>query len=187
MSKFKVGDKVIRVQDRGGLIPVGAVVTVRGVGNLEGLGNTIFVTDYKGGYDAGNFEHYVEQTAVGSDAVLTPLEVFEHILAGTPLEYSPKANAHPEWFSLTNPKYVNLGTIEQCDFRIEPQNMKVNGIDVPKPLDTADIRYSDKVYGINLSRQTVFYVTGHITKGHFWATEEDAQAVLDAILTSFSK
>lgn len=117
-------------------------------------------------------------------AVLTPLEVFEHILAGTPLEYSPKANGHPDWFPLTNPKYVNLGAIEQCDFRIEPQTVEVNGIDVPKP---AKLPTSTLVWYPAVGCNTVQRGRVSTSLRTYWATEEDAQAVLDAILTSFSK
>lgn len=182
-NKFKVGDKVIRVQDRGGLIPVGTVVTVRGIGSVS---RNIFVTDYNGVYDATNFEHYVEQL-VGDTAGLTPLEVFEHILAGTPLEYRLKSSDYPTWYPLTNPSYVSLQSVAQCEFRVEPQTVKVNGIDAPKPIDNVALGYPDKVYGVNLSRHTVYCTTGYTTKDCFWSTEEDAQEVLDAILTSFSK
>lgn len=183
-NKFKVGDEVIRVQDRGGLIPVGTVVTVRGIGSSS---RNIFVTDYNGVYDATNFEHYVEQPTVGDTAGLTPLEVFEHILAGTPLEYRLKSSEHPTWYPLTNPTYVSLQSVAQCELRVEPQTVKVNGIDVPRPIDTTALDYPDKVYGINLSRHIVYCTQWHTNKGYFWSTEEDAQEVLDAILTSFSK
>lgn len=183
-NKFKVGDAVIRVQDRGDLIPVGTVVTVRGVG---GTGRTIFVMDYKGGFDENNFEHFVEQSDVDSTTVLAPLKVFEYILAGTPLEYRLKSSDHPTWYPLENPKYVGLQSIDQCEFRVKPQTITVNGIDVPKPIDTVALDYPDKVYGINLSRHAIYRTTGHTNRGDFWATKEDAQAVLEAILTSFSK
>lgn len=180
MSKFKVGDKVIRVQGRGVLIPVGTVVTVRGV-NDTGRGN--FVTEYKGGYDAINFEYYVEQPLVDSTTVLTPLKVAEYLLAGTPeLEYRGVSSG---WFTVKHPHLLRIKTVQECTFRVKPQTVKVNGIDVPKPIDTAALGYPDKVYGINLSRHSIYRTTGHTNRGDFWATKEDAQAVLDAILKAF--
>lgn len=183
--KFKVGDKVIRVQDNGALA-VGTVCTVERVSNAGGF---IDVGTGTGWHDVHNFEHYAEKPAVDHTAVLAPLKVFEHILAGTPLEYSPKANEQPEWFSLTNPKYVNLGTIEQCDFRVEPQTVQVNGISVPAPmthLEIAECADRRTGYYIELARGHIY--TKRILSGQrVWRTKEEAQEVLDAIMTSFSK
>lgn len=179
-NKFKVGDEVIRVQDRGGLIPVGTVVTVRGIGSSS---RNIFVTDYNGVYDATNFEHYVEQPTVGDTAGLTPLEVFEHILAGTPLEYRLKSSDHPNWYPLTNPTYVSLQSVAQCEFRVEPQTVKVNGIDVPAPakLPRGTTGFTPAICHNEI--HTAAAKDGRI----YWSTEAEAQEVLDAIMTSFSK
>lgn len=180
-NKFKVGDEVIRVQDRGGLIPVGTVVTVRGIGSVY---RNIFVTDYNGVYDATNFEHYVEQPTVGDTAGLTPLEVFEHILAGTPLEYRLKSSDYPTWYPLTNPSYVSLQSVAQCEFRVKPQTVEVSGIDVPKP---AKLPTNTLVWYLSVGCNKVQRGRVSTSLRTYWATEEDAQAVLDAILTSFSK
>ena len=183
-NKFKVGDKVIRVQDAGAWLAIGQVCTVTKVADT---GRVIQVDVTGGWYNAKNFEHYVEQSDVDSTAVLAPLKVFERILAGTPLEYRLKSSDHPTWYPLNNPAYVSLQSVAQCEFRVKPQTVEINGIDVPKPIDTVALDYPDKVYGINLSRHAVYYTTGHTNKGYFWSTEEDAQAVLDVILSSFSK
>ena len=184
MSKFKVGDKVIRVQDVGELLPVGTVGTVRGVNST---GRYIRVTGYKGGYNEDNFEHYVEQPPVDSTAVLTPLKVFEHILAGTPLEYRTFSGSN--WHTLEYSENINTASFKVAEFRVKPQTVKVNGIAVPTPLSKSEIDglKSGSAYSVDTLNRTTPWVRAIHDKQLLWSTKEDAQAVLDAILTSFSK
>lgn len=182
MSKFKVGDKVIRVQDRADILGVGYIGTVTCVSQF----GHIEVDDHPYGYfHYKNFEHYVEQPTVDSTAVLTPIKVFEYILAGTPLEYkvSTSTNAF-EWADVQNPDCITAQHTRIAQYRVKPQTVKVNGIDVPKPvkLPTGTWVWYPSV-GCNVVQG------GRVSNSlrTYWATKEDAQAVLDAILTSFSK
>ena len=179
MSKFKVGDKVIRVQDAGDWLSIGQVCTVTKVADT---GRAIQVDVTGGWYNANNFEHYVEQPAVDSTAVLTPLKVFECILDGTPLEY--RTFSSPHWHTLEYPEQTSAASFKIAEFRIESQTVEVNGIDVPKPvkLPTGTLVWYPAV-GCNTVQR------GRVSTSlrTYWTTEEDAQAVLDAILTSFSK
>lgn len=181
MSKYKVGDKVIRVQDAGAWLAIGQVCTVTKVADT---GRVIQVDVTGGWYNAKNFEHYVEQPTVDSTAVLAPLEVFEHILAGTPLEYRLKSSDHPTWYPLNNPAYVSLQSVAQCEFRVKPQTVEINGMDVPKP---AKLPINTLVWYPSVGCNVVQRGRVSTSLRTYWATEEDAQAVLDAILSSFSK
>lgn len=180
-NKFKVGDKVIRVQDAGAWLAIGQVCTVTKVADT---GRVIQVDVIGGWYKANNFEHFVEQSDVDSTAVLAPLKVFERILAGTPLEYRLQSSDHPTWYPLNNPAYVSLQSVAQCEFRVKPQTVEINGIDVPAP---AKLPKGTGVWypsvGCNVAQRG--FVSNSLRT--YWATEEDAQEVLDAILTSFSK
>lgn len=55
------------------------------------------------------------------------------------------------------------------------------------PIDTKSLGYPDKAYGLNFSRKKVYNTTGNTDKGLFWATKEDAQKVLDAVLIPFNE
>ena len=172
--KFKVGDKVIRTQGNGALA-VGTVCTVERVSDAGGF---IDVGTGTGWHDVHNFEHYVER-----EAVLTPLKVAEYLLAGVPeLEYRGECSGH--WYTVKHPHLLCIKTVHECTFRVKPQPVKVNGIDVPKPvkLPEGTVVWYPAV-GCNVVQR------GRVSTSlrTYWATKEDAQAVLDAILTSFSK
>lgn len=142
MSKFQVGDKVRRIAhpDGRGMV-LGRQYIVQSVSS-GGEGNWLALEGYNNNrvhdrhpYCAEYFK-LVQPTAqlttgvptltptADSQAVLTPLKVFECILAGTPLEYRVKASDHGDhgdWYPLKNPKYTNLRRTDQCDFRVKPQ------------------------------------------------------------------
>ena len=185
MSKFKVGDIVRRTLHSHGEALVGECYIVSAVNgaslDLEGH-ERVEANRYN--YIVKYFE--LVQAASEQPAVLTPLEVFQCILEGTPLEYSSKKlSGERTWYTITNPKHVDLEDIECADFRKKAQTVQINGIDVPAP---AKLPTGTAVYYPDIRRADI--QKGYLgTSGmrNYWATEADAQAVLDAILTSFSK
>lgn len=179
MDKFKVGDKLVRTKGDFRFLREGDICLVTG---LKPNGKLEIDDDVGYCYSPDNFESYVEE---GLTEVLTPLQASEAILSGESVEVITSNKG--EWKSLLkHPNSLTIKQLKSWKFRIKQKTMVINGVEVPAPLDTAALGYPDKVYGLNFSRKSVYDTTGHTDKGLFWATKEDAQQVLDAMLIPFN-
>ena len=185
MSKFKVGDTVRRTSHSRCEALVGECYIVSDVNgtslDLEGHERTE-VSLYN--YSVVYFE--LVQAASEQPAVLTPREVFECILEGVPLEYRIKSVTAKQWYDVNNPKNVDLEDIECAEYRKKPTTVLINGISVPAPASKKPD--GDYIYCVNLADERVIALDARYAKSkHYWSTKEEAQEVLDAIMTSFSK
>lgn len=185
MYKFQVGDTVIRTDDGVQNLAVGTVTKVTAVSPKGAL----WVDAHPSfALNPDNFELYQEPTGTQNSteqAVLTPLKVAEYLLAGTPeLEY--QGDSGGGWFTVVRPDIINMQTIQQYKFRIKPQTICINGVDVPKPIE---LHSASVVWCIALSAKSVYRTIGsNVSVGAlYWATAEDAQAVLDAMLIPFKQ
>lgn len=185
MSKFKIGDTIRRtdwdVPDWG--VHVGQEYTVTALS--DDAFRPLYVNDVDHKLNDNFFE--LVQAASEQPAVLTPLEVFQCILEGTPLEYSiKKLSGERTWHTVTNPKHIDLEDIECAEYRKKPTTVLINGISVPAPENKKpDEGY---IYCVNLADERVIALDARYAKSkHYWSTEAVAQEVLDAIMTSFYK
>lgn len=174
MSKFKVGDKVIRVQGDFRFVRKGDVCLVTG---LRPNGDLEIDDDVSGSHSPENYELYVEENM---SEILTPLQVAEAFL--NEKEVQGLSEDGERWYNVTYPITLSFSAIQNQKFRLKPKTIVINGVEVPVPLDLAALGYPDKVYGLNFSHKSVYDTTGHTNRGLFWATEEDAQKALDAML-----
>ena len=184
MKKFKVGDKVVRVSETYGKAIKGGVYEVSDVSNkgfLFSYGINLKDHEVVGmgmfNYEASCFELY-------DDKILSPLQVAEALINGDDLEYTYNGTI---WMSAEQEDgevfFYNDGVYK---YRVKPKTIVINGVEVPAPIDTKYLGYPDKVYGVNFSRKSVYDTTGNTDRGLFWATEEDAQKALDAMLIPFN-
>ena len=185
MNKFKVGDKVVRVSETYGKAIKGGVYEVSGVSDNEWAGSCgIDLKGHEGvtgkfKYEASCFELYV-------DGVLSPLEAAEALMNKDKLQVFD-SNAD-KWYGFHNElRNITLEDLKHIKLRRKPKTVAINGVEVTAPIDTKSLGYPDKVYGVNFSRKSVYDTTGHTDKGLFWATEEDAQKALDAMLLPFQE
>lgn len=198
MSKFKVGDKV---KLKSGLSCINLnhinVYTVR-----KSYADAVALIGLECSYAEHIFMLYEESKNEGAGVIqeqkfevgdeedmseiLTPLQAADAILHKEFLQEfcEDTGNWHDFHCGL---KYITLDMLTNTKFRHKPKTIVINGVEVPAPLDTKSLGYPDKVYGLNFSRKSVYDTTGHTNRGLFWATEEDAQRVLDAMLIPFNK
>lgn len=178
MSTFKVGDKVIRTHPSSKLV-VGETYIIK---EILSIVPAIILEGYSNMYNLDNFElAEIGDSAVNTSEILTPLQAAEAILNEDKLQvYDTDCN---KWYTFScGHRNITIEDLKHIKLRLKPKTILINGVEVPAPLDLAALGYPDKVYGLNLSHKSVYDTTGHTNRGLFWATEEDAQKVLDAIL-----
>ena len=186
MNKFKVGDKVIRVSETYGKAIKGGVYEVSGVSDKSEWADScgINLKGHEGvsgeiKYESSYFELYVE-------GALSPLEAAESLLNKDSLQiYRSDDNKWQEF--LGELKNITLEYLKHIKLRHKSKTVIINGVEMVAPVDTKSLGYPDKVYGVNLSRKSVYDATRHTDRGLFWATEEDAQKALDAMLIPFEQ
>ena len=180
MNKFKVGDKVVRASETYGKAIKGGVYEVSGVSDSGSCGINL-----KGHYGvSGKFNYESSCFDLYDDNILSPLEAAEALMNKDSLQiYNINDNKWREF--LGELKNITLEDLKHIKIRYEPKTVVVNGVEVVAPVDTKSLGYPDKVYGVNLSRKSVYDATRHTDRGLFWATEEDAQKALDAMLIPF--
>ena len=184
MNKFKVGDEVVRVSETYGKAIKGCVYEVSDVsnkGSLFSYGINLKDHEVVGmgmfNYEASCFELY-------DDNILSPLEVAEAMLNGEDLLYLNYLN---NWAEAGKSLDCSLKFLSKEKFKRKPKTVTINGVEVVAPIDTKSLGYPDKVWGLNLTRKSVYSSTGYTNEGLFWATEEDAQKALDAMLIPFQE
>ena len=186
MKKFKVGDKVVRVSETYGKAIKGGVYEVSGVSDKAHLG--CYGINLKGhdgvsgkfNYEASCFELYI-------DDVLSPLEAAEAMLNEDSLQvYDIDDNKWREF--LGELKNITLEDLKHIKLRHKPKTVIINGVEVVAPAKKNDIE--QYFYTVNFSENIVhtidkIYINNNFK--YYWATEEDAQKALDAMLLPFYK
>lgn len=177
MCKFKVGDKVVRVSETYGKAIKGGVYEVSEVSDSGSCGINLEGHEGVSGmfnYEASCFELYV-------DGILSPLEAAEAMLKDKDIEFLSEVSG--EWRRVGRPySQLCLKTLSKYKLRHKPKTVVINGVEVAAPVE--------------LTRYTVGYTpslchrevqTASAGKGRImWATEEDAQKALDAMLIPFN-
>lgn len=181
MSKFKVGDKVIRTGKTFGEAIKGGVYVVSEVSRMSTginlLGHELNKNsgDASFKYDCGGFE-------LDNEEHLTPEQVFKALSEGEFLEVLDEG----EWLVVLMPERVTFRAMQTEKFRLKPKTIDINGVIVPAPHVCTDFTKDNIVYYISMlckKVNSVAAIEGDATL--YWATEKDAQQVLDAILIPF--
>lgn len=181
MNKFKVGDKVVRVSETYGKAIKGGVYEVSGVSDNEWAGSCgINLKGHEGvsgkfNYESSCFDLYV-------DDVLSPLEAAEALLKGDELEVITTKKGG--WQTLDkHQNSVTVKNIKYWKFRRKPKTVVINGVEVVAPVELP--RYTEGYVPSICYREVQ---TASAGKGRImWATKEDAQKALDAMLIPFNE
>lgn len=182
MDKFKVGDKVVRVARTYGKAIKGGVYEVSGISDKNEWAGS-FRINLKGHdgvsgkftYEASCFELYIED-------VLSPLEAAEALMNKDKLQvFDSDAN---KWYGFHNElRNITLEDLKHIKLRHKPKTVIINGVEVVAPVELP--RYTVG-YTPSLCHREV--QTASAGKGRImWATEEDAQKALDAMLIPFKQ
>ena len=180
MKKFKVGDKVVRVSETYGKAIKGGVYEVSGVSDNEWAGSCgINLKGHEGvsgkfNYESSCFELYV-------DDVLSPLEAAEALMNKDNLQvFDSDAN---KWYGFHNElRNITLEDLKHIKLRHKPKTVIINGVEVAAPVELP--RYTEGYVPSICYREVQ---TASAGKGRImWATEEDAQKALDAMLIPFN-
>lgn len=182
MSKFKVGDEVVRTHPSSKLV-VGEIYIIK-----EILSNipAVILEGYSNMYNLDNFElAELDYRVVDTSEILTPLQVAEAFL--NEKEVQGLSEDGERWYNVTYPITISFSAIQNQKFRLKPKTIVINGFEVPAPLST--LPKQGIVYYPNVARGKVDmnYATYIKFTKLFWATKEDAQKVLDAMLTPFNQ
>lgn len=185
MNKFKVGDKVVRVSETYGKAIKGGVYEVSGVSDDEWADSCgINLKGHEGvscmfNYDASCFELYV-------DGILSPLEAAEAMLKDKDIEFLSEVIG--EWRRVGRPYSQQcLKRLTKSKLRLKPKTIIINGVTVLAPLTRKPNQ--EFIYFINFFKSRVYQLpTENLTFNHkyYWATKEDAQQALDAMLIPFN-
>lgn len=106
----------------------------------------------------------------------------ELLIEGTePLQYYMSG----VWNDVKHPHLFTIAALRDGKFRRKPKTIEINGVTVPAPLnrDTKQVKEQVWLVLVGAARVRQTYVTEALE--HCWATKEDAQAVLDAMLLPF--
>lgn len=189
MSKFKVGDKVVRIASGYGEAIKGGIYEVSEVSDKSFLNS--YGINLKGHetisgkftYEASGFELYVEEAV---EDILTPLQAAESILNKDKLQVFD--NDVNKWYRFhCELRDITLEDLKHIKLRLKPKTIFINGVEVPAPLKTLAGRKS--AFYIDLFRKVLVetLMPYDIKEELMWETKEDAQRVLDAMLLPFNK
>lgn len=184
MNKFKVGDKVMRVSETYGKAIQGEIYEVSGVSDNEWAGSCGINLKGHGGvsgefiYESSCFELYDE-------SILSPLEAADAILHKEPLQEFCEHTGKWVVFACSL-KGITLDMLQNTKFRRKPKTVIINGVEVAAPTDENSIGL--KFYVVDIPAEKVHEVYSKYVEHfkHYWATEEDAQKALDAMLIPFN-
>ena len=181
MSEFKVGDKLVRTKGDFRFLREGDICLVTG---LKPNGKLEIDDDVDYCYSPDNFELYVTR---GLTEVLTPLQAAEAILNEDKLQvYDTDCS---KWYTFScGHRNITIEDLKHIKLRLKPKTIVINGVEVPAPAKKGNIEHY--FYIVNFSEGIVntidkMYISNNFK--HYWATEEDAQKVLDAMLIPFNK
>ena len=183
MNKFKVGDKVVRVSETYGKAIKEGVYEVSGVSDSGSCG--INLKGHEG--VSGEFKYESSCFELYDDDVLSPLEAAEALLNKNSLQiYDIDDNKWREF--LGELKNTTLEDLKHIKLKHKPKIVVINGVEVVAPAKKDNIE--QYFYTVNFSENTVHTIDKvHIDKGfkYYWATKEDAQKALDAMLIPFKQ
>ena len=118
--------------------------------------------------------------------ILTPLEAAEAMLNGEDLLY---LNYLSNWVEAGKSLDYSLKFLSKEKFKRKPKIVTINGVEVVAPMSLKEVlecRDRREGYVIELAQRKVY--SKRILQGQIvWATEEDAQKALDAILIPFKE
>lgn len=182
MSKFKVGDKVVRTVGDFGFVRQGDVFSVTG---LRSDGQMEINGDDKYCHNPRNFELHVEEAI---EDILTPVQAAESILNKDKLQvFDSDVN---KWYGFhCELRDITLEDLKHIKLRYRPKTIVVNGVEVPAPMTNEEVvNCEDRRTGfyIELAHKRV-YSKRIFGSQIVWATREDAQQVLDAMLIPFNQ
>ena len=177
MNKFKVGDKVVRVSETYGKAIRGGVYEVSGVSDSEWAGSCgINLKGHEG--VSGKFNYESSCFEIYDDNILSTLEAAEAMLNGEDLLYLDYLN---DWAEAGKSLDYSLKFLSKEKFKRKPKTVIINGVEVVAPVELP--RYTEG-YTPSLCYREV--QTASAGKGRImWATKEDAQKALDAMLIPF--
>ncbi len=187
MSKFKVGDKVVRVSETYGKAIKGEVYEVSEVSDNEWAGSCGInlkgheCVSGKFNYESSCFDLYI-------DGVLSPLEAAEALMNKEPLQEFCEHTGKWVVFACSL-KGITLDMLQNTKFRHKPKTVIINGVEVVAPMSLKEIlecKDRREGYVIEIAQRKVY--SKRILQGQImWATEEDAQKALDAMLLPFKE
>lgn len=183
MNKFKVGDKV-KLKSGFSCTNLNHIdtYTVR-----KSCDNVVELIGLKYPYPEWGF-NLIEQSSdnpIATD-ILTPIEAAEAMLNKDNLQiYDSDDNKWREF--LGELKNTTLGDLKHIKLRRKPKTVVINGVEVVAPMSLKEIlecKDRREGYVIELAQRKVY--SKRILQGQIvWATEEDAQKALDAMLIPF--
>ena len=182
MSKFKVGDKVIRTGEDWCSVIKGKTYVVSELNSKDAIYDSIYLEGLATYYMVNGFELYVEEDMEG---LLTPLQAAEAILNEDKLQvYDSDCDKwHTFYYFHRN---ITIEDLKHIKLRLKPKTMVINGVEVPVPLHKKP--KEGVLYFPNISARNVTMTNaGNSFVELFWATKEDAQKVLDAMLIPFNE
>lgn len=112
---------------------------------------------------------------------LTPEQVFECIRNRTPIEKC----VNGKWLTVLHPEYENVVAIETVRYRKAKLTVNYFGYPIPAPIDP-ETYTGEYCYSIALMSNTVIRATFRTKTGYYWATEDEARAVLAIIRQPFN-
>lgn len=179
MNKFKVGDKVVRVSETYGKAIKGGVYEVSGVSDKSEWAGSCGI-NLKGHEGvSGKFNYESSCFDLYDDNILSPLEAAEALMNKDNLQvFDSDAN---KWYGFHNElRNITLEDLKHIKLRHKPKTVIINGVEVVAPVELP--RYTEGYVPSICYREVQ---TASAGKGRImWATEEDAQKALDAMLFS---
>ena len=186
MKKFKVGDKVVRVSETYGKAIKGGVYEVSGVSDNGYFGSCgINLKRHEG--VSGKFNYESSCFDLYDDNILSPLEAAEALMNRDNLQvFDSDAN---KWYGFHNElRNITLEDLKHIKLRHKPKTVIINGVEVVAPAKKNDIE--QYFYTVNFSENTVHTIDKiYIDNGfnYYWATKDDDQKALDAMLIYFEQ
>ena len=183
MNEFKVGDKVVRTGISVGRALQGRVYEISEVFPLlqDRLGINLEGHEPD---DNIRFQYYSYGFELYDDA-LSPLEAAEALLNRQEMQVFDELDN--KWYRFyCDLSDVTLEALKHIKLRLKPEKVVINGVTVLAPLTRKPNQ--EFIYFINFFKSRVYQLpTENLTFNHkyFWATKEDAQQVLDAMLIPF--
>ena len=106
----------------------------------------------------------------------------ELLIEGTePLQYYMSGI----WNDVHVPHVWTIENLREVPFRRKPKTIEINGVTVLAPLNLENVQPKQEVWVVIIASEAVCKTTYREHIQNCWATKEDAQAVLDAMLLPF--
>ena len=182
MSKFTVGDKVVRTGNTLGEAKKGGVYEVSELSDNKYCASTGINLKGHPVEDGGKFNYEESSFELYTEDHLTPLEAAKALLNRQELQIFDELDNN--WYRFyCDLSDVTLKDLENIKFRYKPETVTINGVEVLAPVELP--RYTEGYVPSICYREVQ---TASAGKGRImWATKEDAQKALDAMLIPFKE